>query len=129
MGHVNNAVYFTYFEQARFKHWRALWHFGEERFPGPGVILARAECDYKSPARYGDLLEVRLTVAHLGRTSFTYEYEIVSVDDGRMIATGKSVQVMFDYDKGAPVPIPDDIRALLVKSPTQSAQRSTKITE
>ncbi len=115
MGHVNNAVYFTYFEQARFKHWRALWNFGEERFPGPGVILARAECDYKSPARYGDVLEVRLAVSHLGRTSFTYDYEIVSVDDGRTIATGKSVQVMFDYDKGTPVPIPDDIRALLRK--------------
>ena len=122
MGHVNNAVYFTYFEQARFKHWRSLWNFGEEQFPGPGVILARAECDYRSPARYGEVLEVRLSVSHLGKTSFMYDYEIVSVDDGRTIATGKSVQVMFDYDKRAPVPIPADIRALLVKSRTQSTQ-------
>ena len=114
LGHVNNAVYLTYLEQARFSHWRALWGFGTPQVaPGmPGVILARVECDYKRQATYGDTLDVRLTVPELGRTSFKYEYEIVDVQ-GRTVLTAKTVQVMFDYVSQKPVPIPDDIRALL----------------
>ena len=120
MGHVNNAVYLTYLEQARLVHWRALWNFGRtrDRDAGeggmgdvPGVILARAEIDYRRPSRYGDLLEVRIGLAALGRTSFTYEYEIVD-QDRQLVATARSVQVMYDYEAGRPVPIPEGIRQL-----------------
>ena len=114
MGHTNNAVYLTYLEQARFSHWRSLWGFGSPQTPPgmPGVILARVECDYRRPARYGDTLEVRMKVAEIGRTSFRYEYEIVD-EQGRLVVTAKTVQVMYDYVAEKPVPIPDDIRALL----------------
>jgi acyl-CoA thioester hydrolase len=114
MGHTNNAVYLTYLEQTRFAHWRSLWGFGTPQLaPGlPGVILARVECDYRRPATYGDLLEVRMRVAEIGRTSFRYEYEIVD-QEGRIVLTAKTVQVMYDYATEKPVPIPDDIRALL----------------
>ena len=118
MGHVNNAVYLTYLEQTRFAHWRSLWGFGTPQLPPgrPGVILARVECDYKRPATYGETLEIRLTIAGLGRSSFRYEYEIVDAE-GRTILTAKTVQVMFDYTVGKPVPIPDDIRLLLGPGP------------
>ena len=114
MGHTNNAVYLTYLEQARFAHWRSLWGFGTPQLPPglPGVILARAECDYRRPAKYGDILEIRLTVAEIGRTSFRYEYEIVD-EAGRTVVTAKTVQVMYDYTTEKPVTIPDEIRALL----------------
>ena len=114
LGHVNNAVYLTYLEQARFNHWRSLWGFGTPQLPAgmPGVILARVECDYKRPATYGETLEIRLTVAEIGRSSFRYEYEIVD-SEGRTVVVAKTVQVMYDYTAGKPVPIPDDIRALL----------------
>ena len=115
MGHVNNAVYLTYLEQTRFSHWRSLWGFGTPQLPAnrPGVILARVECDYRRPAKYGDMLEIRLTVAALGRSSFRYEYEIVD-EQGRTVLTAKTVQVMYDYTAEKPVAIPDDIRALLL---------------
>ena len=120
LGHVNNAVYLTYLEQARFNHWRSLWGFGGRQTPPdlPGVILARVEADYKRPSRYGDTLEVRLTVAEIGRTSFRYEYEIVD-DQGRTVLTARTVQVMYDYTANTPEPIPDAIRALL--APTGAA--------
>ena len=115
MGHVNNAVYLTYLEQARLAHWRSLWGYGEppadERAPLPGVILARAEVDYRRPARYGDLLEVRIGLAAVGRTSFTHEYEIVDAA-GHVVAAARSVQVMYDYAAARPVPIPDKIRRI-----------------
>ena len=139
MGHANNAVYLTYLEQTRFSHWRSLWGFAPRQARGalssskggsppalssvegqlppgrPGVILARVECDYKRPAKYGDTLEIRMTVADIGRTSFHYEYEIVD-QEGKTVLTAKTVQVMYDYATEKPVPIPDDIRALLTRS-------------
>ena len=129
MGHTNNAVYLTYLEQARFNHWRSLWGFGPpvsggDRGEGkaspsvPGVILARVEADYKRPSRYGDVLDVRLRVAGIGRSSFRYEYEIVD-QEGRTVLTAATVQVMYDYASEKPVPIPDRIRALL--APTGEA--------
>jgi len=114
LGHTNNAVYLTYLEQARFNHWRRLWGFGDPQTPPeiPGVILARVEADYKRPTRYGDVLDVRITVAGIGRTSFRYDYEIVD-EQGRTVLTAKTVQVMYDYATEKPVPIPESIRALL----------------
>jgi len=110
MGHVNHAVYFTYLEQCRLTYWR-------ERTGAPSphtrVILARAECDYRAPAVFGDELEVRLTVGDIGRTSFTLVYEIVNVASGVMVATGKTVLVSYDYATAKPVPLTDVTRALL----------------
>jgi acyl-CoA thioester hydrolase len=118
LGHVNNAVYFTYLEQARFSHWRSLWGSGIPQLPSgePGVILAHAECDYRRPARHGDTLEVRMRIARIGRTSFQYEYEIVD-EQQRTVANARTVQVMYDYQLEKPVPIPEDIRQLLSRAP------------
>ena len=121
LGHVNNAVYLTYLEQARLVQWQSFWRFGGLRNPGegqapdeavtdaPGVILARVEIDYKRPARYGDMLDVRIGLAAVGRTSFTYDYEIVDAAD-RFVATARSVQVLYDYRTSRAVTIPDDLR-------------------
>jgi acyl-CoA thioester hydrolase len=110
LGHVNNAVYLTYLEQARLFHWRALWGFGIDPAPGvPGVILARVEIDYRLPAKYGETLEVRIELAAIGKSSFTYDYEIIDSQE-RVVASARTVQVMYDYTIAKPVPIPDDIR-------------------
>jgi len=116
MGHVNNAVYLTYLEQARFAHWRALGLAGGEAGPPgtrlPGVFLARAEIDYRRPASYGDTLDIRLTIPIFGRTSCTYEYEIVDAA-GAIVATARTVIVSFDYAAGKPVPISDTLKQAL----------------
>jgi acyl-CoA thioester hydrolase len=121
LGHVNNAVYLTYLEQARFSHWRATGLAGNTGDPAggspadiPGVILARAEIDYRRPAKYGDLLTVHLGVAGVGRTSFTYEYEIVDAA-GQVIANARTVIVRFDYATNRPVPISDEIKETLTR--------------
>jgi len=104
MGHVNHAVYFTYFEQCRLTGWRELTGAAH---PHTRVIIARAECDYRAPAVFGDELEVRMSVAAIGRSSFTLAYEIVNVGSGRKIADGKTVMVSYDYQVGKSVPLPD----------------------
>jgi acyl-CoA thioester hydrolase len=111
MQHVNNAVYFTYAEQARVAFWRTL--VGGHRLEDINFIIARAECDYRSPATVGDLLEVRLRVSGLGRSSFTFEYAMVDAGGGRVFATARTVQVMYDYERRAPMPLPSALRARL----------------
>jgi acyl-CoA thioester hydrolase len=118
LGHVNHAVYLTYLEQARFTLWREQLGFvarrsGLQDNPSVGLILARAEVDYRAQARYGDELEVRLSLDRIGRTSFTYGYEIVDVPTDRRVAEAKTVLVLFDYDREQSVPIGDELRARL----------------
>lgn len=114
MGHVNNAVYLTYLEQARFAHWREVWGINFERLPDdtPGVILARAEIDYRRPAKYGDVLEIRIGLEKIGRTSFTYSYEVID-QEGREVAHARTVLVMYDYTNAKPSPISDALRSKL----------------
>lgn len=126
MGHVNNAVYLTYLEQARFNHWRAAGiakeATGSPASPDasmgedvPGVIVARIEIDYRRAAKFGDVLRIDLGVAAIGRTSFTYEYEILD-QSGALIATAKTVIVRFDYAAGRPVPISEELKQALTRN-------------
>ena len=111
LGHVNNAVYITYFEIARFAYCRDALGFtlgdavGSESF-----IMARVECNFRSQARLGDRLDVRIRVSGISRSSFTFDYEIVH-SDGRVVADGKSVQVMFDYQAQRSIQVPESFRA------------------
>ena len=110
MGHVNHAVYFTYFEQGRLTFWRELTGTSS---PHTRVIIARAECDYRSPAHFGDELEVRVSVGDIGQSSFTLIYEIADAGSDRLVARGKTVMVSYDYEKSASVPLPSATRDLL----------------
>ena len=120
LGHVNNAVYLSYLEQARFGLWRRLWGFNGETAMtaagGAGLILARVECDYRVPATYGDVLDVKLGLAGIGRTSFTYEYEVVDPEKSRTVAEARTVIVLYDYKSGKPVPIDEARRSDLMRS-------------
>jgi acyl-CoA thioester hydrolase len=111
MRHVNHAVYLTFCEQARFAYWRRL--VGVVEHAVRSFIIARAECDYKSPALPGEWLDVWLRVDSIGRTSFPMSYQIVSGEDGRLIATARTVQVMFDYTANKPFPVSDELVSVL----------------
>ena len=118
LGHVNNAAYLTYLEQARIVLWRHQLGFHSRRFargstPGEGFILARAEVDFRSQAHDGDELEVRLSLAGFGRSTATYEYEIVDVPTDRLVVSAKTIQVWFDYDAARSVPISDELKQRL----------------
>jgi acyl-CoA thioester hydrolase len=103
-------VYLTYFEQGRLTFWRELTGAAS---PHTRVIIARAECDYRSPAHFGDELEVRVAVGEIGRSSFSLLYEIANAATERLVATGKTVMVAYDYTAGASTPLPAATRSLL----------------
>jgi acyl-CoA thioester hydrolase len=111
LGHVNNAVYLTYLEAARFAWWRKT--FGPDGLREYGFILARVEIDYRHAALPGQRLLVRLRVSAIGRSSFTVEYEIVAGSGGELVARARSVQVAYDYEQGRSVPLAPVVRTRL----------------
>ena len=74
MGHVNNAVYFTYFEQARIVLADTLGLRRSLEQAGLGLILAHASCDYKAQVVFGDVVDIGVAGTAIGRSSFTGEY-------------------------------------------------------
>ena len=111
MGHVNNAVYFTYLEAARNAYWFRVVGGSSER--DLGFILARAECDYRAPVKFGESIEARVRVSQMGKSSFTMDYELVEPASGRVVGAAKPVQVSYDYEQGRARPIPDATRAAI----------------
>jgi acyl-CoA thioester hydrolase len=108
MGHLNNAVYMTFFEVARTAYWAALT--GSRNYHEVPFILAHTTIDFRSPAFVYETLLVGIRMARVGTSSFDYAYRIVEETSGRLVCEGRSVQVIFDYAKGASYPMPDDLR-------------------
>jgi acyl-CoA thioester hydrolase len=111
MGHVNNAVYFTYVEHARTEYLMQV--MGAKRMDEVDWIVATAQLAFKRPVAYGDPIEVRVRPTKVGTTSFTLGYQIVDTKDGSLVAEGETVIVMFDYGKRAKKPIPEAVRKRL----------------
>jgi acyl-CoA thioester hydrolase len=106
-GHVNNAVYLTYFEWARAQMWFAL--NGLEGVPTDiGFIVARAEVDFILQISM-EPIEIRVRISEMRNTSFDTVYEI-RLADGRLAATGKVVVVLFDWENQRKKPIGDELR-------------------
>jgi len=106
-GHVNNAVYLTYFEIARAKLWIEAM---EEDLDFPYVV-AEATVRYVSPALIGDPLAIEVVTAEVRTKAWIWSYRIVDPRDERLVAEGRTVQVMYDYERRESVPIPDALRA------------------
>ncbi len=112
MGHVNNARFFSYMEQARVAYIARLmldvdYKEGVRSFP---FILADIQCAFKSPLYVGEVVTVFISVASIGTKSFVFEYSLMEQGSGRLVATGRSVQVLYDYKQEASYPMPDEMR-------------------
>jgi acyl-CoA thioester hydrolase len=97
MGHVNNAVYFSYFELGRQKYWDAV--VGLKSVFDIGFVVASAAIEYRRPAYLGDLLELDVRCPRIGDSSFDFAYELLRKDES--VAAGKTTQVLWDWDARA----------------------------
>ncbi|MBE2220965.1 MAG: acyl-CoA thioesterase [Anaerolineae bacterium] len=117
LGHVNNAVFFSYLETARIQY---ITQFLEQGLPTQfellsiPIILVEATCTYKSQALFGENLTVGVGVTRFGNKSFDLMYKIVG-EDGRLVATGKTIQVMYNYDTSSAFSIPQEIKESVFK--------------
>lgn len=110
-GHVNNAIYLTYFEIARHR----LWAETMGRDPDFPFIVAEATVRYVSEAMIGQPIEIEITTAEIRTKAWIWSYTMRTLGEERVVATGNTVQVMYDYANRRTVPIPDDVRAQLAE--------------
>ncbi len=112
MGHVNNAVFFAYFETVRIKFMADILEHsslvGTELLDLP-LILVEASCTYKSPALLSEKIYIGVGISRFGTKSFDMLYRIQG-EDGRLVAYGRTVQVMYDYIHRSAFRIPEDVR-------------------
>lgn len=108
MGHVNNALYFTYLEEARTRYWLELR--GAESYAALDFVVAHAACDYVSALVLGETVRVTVGLTRIGSRSFDLEYELLELDTARIVARGRTVQVMIDAETGKPRAIEPGLR-------------------
>ena len=107
MGHVNNAVFFTYFEEGRKEFIKRLFNIVDPE--DYSFILASISCDFLRPVKLRDSITLQLWVGDTGKKSFNLEYRLVDTGDESIVyAKARSVQVFFDYEKGKTVAVPED---------------------
>jgi acyl-CoA thioester hydrolase len=108
-GHVNNAVFFSYVEQARIRYLLDVLQpdVGFDRLP---LILARVELDYRSPIAFGEEVTVETRLDRVGHSSFGMTHRMTAGPDGRTVGDVRSVLVTYDYAVARPMPVPDEWR-------------------
>jgi acyl-CoA thioester hydrolase len=106
-GHVNNAVYLTYFEHARTSMWLALTGGSDSK--DVGFIVVRTECDFRHQLAM-EPIEIRVRIGDMRTTSFDTLYEIRTAGDMQVAATGRVVSVLFDWKKNEKTTITDKLR-------------------
>jgi acyl-CoA thioester hydrolase len=106
MGHVNNAVYLNYFEQARlifFNETLGLdWDWDNQ-----GFVLRKNEIEYIKPLLLNDKPEIFISLLHVGTKSFTLGYEVVC--SGEVYTKGSSVIVGFNSVEKKSIQLPEAI--------------------
>lgn len=112
--HVNNVVYFKYFESVRISYFEKINFLEVMNNTGIGPILASTQCRYKIPLTYPDRVTVGAKVDTIGEDRFTMEYALISNKINKIAALGEGVLVTFDYRTNKKAIIPDGIRKRIV---------------
>jgi len=110
LGHVNNAVVFTYIETARVPFMTALG-IRSTQVPIQDIsfIVAHINCDFRRPIFYGQHVEVGTRVTDVGRSSMRLEHRIEA--DGNLAAEGHCILVYYDYNSDRSIPLSAEILA------------------
>jgi acyl-CoA thioester hydrolase len=117
-GHVNNAVFLTYFEWARTLLWFDIT--GKRGARDIGFIVARTECDFISQLDF-EPIEICTRVGEIRNTSFDFVYELRKVNGGELAAKGRVVVVLYDWARQSKKEIDEELRRKLIAC---SAERS-----
>lgn len=114
MGHVNNSVFFTYFEEGR-----KTFFFEFYRIVDPTnfeFILAHMSCDYLRPVKLNSKLILQLWVKEIGKKSFNLGYKLMDISDEAIVyAKGESVQVCYDYKQSKSMEVSEELRRRLTE--------------
>jgi acyl-CoA thioester hydrolase len=110
MRHVNNVVYFRYFENARLEYFRRLDWFKYQEETGIGPILRDTQGRFRRPLTYPDTISIGARLKTLAEDRFTLEYRLVSETLDDVAATGEVTVVAYDYARQCKTTMPDELR-------------------
>jgi len=108
--HVNNIVYFRYFESVRIAYFERLGFMDIMGQTGVGPILAETRCRYRKPLTYPDTLSVGARVSELAEDRFVIQHRVVSHKLGAVAAEGEGTLVAYNYREKRKSAIPDEVR-------------------
>jgi acyl-CoA thioester hydrolase len=111
---VYYSNYLIWFEMVRTEYFRAKGLVYKELEDNEKIFLpvTEAQCAYKAPVKYDDLIEIKATLSEIGKSRITFEYEVIK--DGNVTTTGYTKHV-FVNGTGRPIPVPDRIKEYLTK--------------
>ena len=117
-GHVNNAIYLTYFEIARSAYWKEIIEWDWESL---GIIISRSVVEYLKPVTLADEIYAYVRTSRIGNSSFDLDYILVKKLNGKeeICTRGQTVCVSFDYKLNKSVPIPDAKRQKMEENKAQ----------
>ncbi|MBS0208280.1 MAG: acyl-CoA thioesterase [Planctomycetes bacterium] len=112
-GHVNNTIYFRWFETCRIEYLNRMglntW-YERERI---GPILASITCNYRRPVVFPDTVVIGARITRIGRSSVDMEHRIYSHAQQTLVADGTSTIVVYDYKAARSSPVPAEIRQII----------------
>ena len=108
--HVNNVVYFRYFESARVAYLEKMkfWEFMQRT--GIGPILASTKCRFMAPLTYPDQVFAGTRISELGKDRFVMQDCVVSKRLQKIVAKGESVLVSYNYRENKKAPLPEELK-------------------
>lgn len=109
-GHLNNAKYLTYIEQARIYYIKHLGLWDGKSFLNIGIILAEARVTFRQPVLFDQPVRVGVRVSRLGNKSLEMEYRLEDAQTGAELASASTVSVAYDYHTQQTIPIPETWR-------------------
>ncbi len=112
-GHLNNAVFFRYFESARIRYLEACGFIASYEENKIGAILHSTSCRFRLPLFYPDTVVVGARADSVDADRFSMSYKVVSLAREAVVAEGAAIVVSFDYVARVKVRIPDRIRELI----------------
>jgi len=111
LGHVNNTMYFRYFEDARLAYMQKIGFGNFLPEDNLGALLAYIDCQFKKPVTFPDTLTIGIWVEKIGNTSLQMDYDVYSEQLQGLVAKGSSVVVLFNYQANEKVRVPEKMSA------------------
>ncbi|MBF0120076.1 MAG: acyl-CoA thioesterase [Desulfobacterales bacterium] len=108
--HVNNIVYFRYFESARIVYFEKIDVLEQMANTGIGPILASTQCKFKIPLTYPDTISIGAKVSKIEEYSFIMEYAVISHKHNKIAAEGEAVIVAYDYKEKKKTTVPNVLK-------------------
>lgn len=120
LGHVNNVVFFRWWESSRIAYAEKINLLGTNRSERFGTVLASMKCDFREQLLYPDTVAIGARIARVGNSSLQIQHRLVSQKTSTVAAEAVSVMVSFDFEKQTSCPLSPEIRSAIRNLEPQS---------